>query len=183
MSNIFYISEIKEDDLKFKNLIINAQSYNDLFLISSSAFVSFLLEILYKYSIKEDIFEIMKESINQYSINTGFVRVSDFSFSVIDYLCHKYGETNLQHCNLINLLYWNEVNLVVYDAALLNLFLNSHIVINNFEDIASIVLKNIDNLYYYNPNNVLDFSFMLFEKKFNFSKEIWKNIDGKINDS
>ncbi len=83
MSNIFYISEIKEDDLKFKDLIINSQSYNDLFLISSSAFVYFLREILHKYSIKEDIFEIMKESINQYSINTGFIRVSDFSFSLI----------------------------------------------------------------------------------------------------
>ena len=109
--------------------------------------------------------------------------MSDFSFAVIDYLCHKYGESNLKYCRLIHLLYWNEANLVVYDASFLNLFIFDKKIVNNFDDIFNLVLENNQEIYYYNPNNIYDFSFMLFEKKFKPLVLDWKGIPGIINDS
>jgi len=183
MIKIYYLHELVEDDFILEELFINSNSSRDLFLISYFSFFIFLDKIIYKYSIKEDIVDILKNAIDAFDTQSDLISVSDFSFAVIDYLCHKYGESNLKYCRLIHLLYWNEANLVVYDASFLNLFIFDKKIVNNFDDIFNLVLENNQEIYYYNPNNIYDFSFMLFEKKFKPLVLDWKGIPGIINDS
>lgn len=176
--------ELRENDHDLNTLLMFSDSYNDLFLIDCHSFLSFLSGILIKYNIDEDIFDILRNAVCFFSNGRTSIKVSDFSFAVIDYLCCRYSKTNLKDCLLINSLYWNEVNLVVYDASFLNLFIfNDSVKIDNFDDISNIVVQSFNSIYYYNPNNKFDFSFLLFNRKINFSNLEWKNINEKFNDS